>query len=183
MITSTVACNSQKKYQVGKTTWRFDKPASYGYRVDNFSDAVQHGDSYIKEQAKDIRLRDEEVVLVSVAKNDSSDVNSIRANYETNTNITRFTLKGYVEQLAAYFKQTYEEMGSKVESSISESTIDGIKFYVIESTVSHTESGYKYGTLTYISEIDSKEFGIVATYDNDEDKKLILKSISSSSFN
>jgi hypothetical protein len=120
--------------------------------------------------------------LFSVAKNDSVDLNIIFGSYKGNSNIARFTLKGYVDQLVEFMKSNYEQLKSDAQITTKETVVNNVKFYIIESKVYHKEKNSTYWTRMYIAEVSGKELNITVTYDNENDRKIIETSIMSSKF-
>ncbi|WP_072995965.1 hypothetical protein [Pseudozobellia thermophila] len=174
--------NAQKKYRVGETIWVYEKPTGFITRSDNFEKVIQTGEDYIEKTEN--RLSNDDVVLTSIAKSDSSDINMALASYKSNINIKKLSLKGYAYKLGEYFKRNpseeYNELNLSVE--VVEQTIDNKLFYVIEREVTLVENNYRYMSAYYVTEIDNKEFSIVMVCDNENDRRKIEKSILNSKF-
>ncbi len=172
----------QKNYNVNKAVWTFAKPENYKIRVDNFSSSMKKGDSIIKQNVTLSKQTNDDNILISVAKSDSSDINIILADYKNNSNIKKFTLKGYISKLVEFMKYNYKKMESDATIKTREIIIDKVKFSVIETKIYHKDKNFTYWTAMYITELSSKEFSISITYDNENDKKIIEQSILKSKF-
>ena len=143
----------QKTYRIGNVFWEYKKPITYKTKVDNFSSTIKTGDSVIKKNNNLQKQSNDDVILFSVAKNDSIDLNIILGNYKGNSNIARFTLKGYVDKLVEFMKSNYEQLKSDAQITTKETLIDNVKFYIIESKVYHKEKNFTYWTRMYIAEV------------------------------
>jgi hypothetical protein len=172
----------QKTYQIGNVLWEYKKPATYNTSIDNFSSALKAGDSVIKKNNNLQNQSNDDVILFSVTKSDSIDLNIILGSYKGNSNIARFTLKGYVDKLVEFMKSNYEKLKSDAQITTRETLINNIKFYIIETRIHHKEKNLTYWTRVYIAEISGKELNITVTYDNEKDRKAIETSIMSSKF-
>ncbi|MCX6319581.1 MAG: hypothetical protein NTW29_20050 [Bacteroidetes bacterium] len=172
----------QKTYKVDKAIWTYTKPENYRTRVDNFSSSMKKGDSIIKQNVTLSKQANDDNILISVAKSDSSDINVIMADYKNNSNIKKFTLKGYISKLIEFMKYNYKKIGSDATIKTREVVIDKVKFSVIETKIFHKDKNFTYWTTMYIAELSNKEFSILATYDNEKDKKVIEQSILKSKF-
>lgn len=174
----------QNNYRIETQIWNYTKPFEYISRVDNFEKVRKTGEEYIKKQNDGTTLSTGDKILFSIAKSDSSQVNIVLASYKNNGNIERFTLKGYAEKLGEYFKVNPKNDNPKdiVTVKVSEITIDNTKFYLISKTTNYTEQNYSYTSDYYVTEIQGKEFSILAVYDNETDKRKIEKSILESTF-
>jgi hypothetical protein len=175
-------CFGQKTYTIGKVIWEYKKPSTYKTRIDNFSSAIEVGDSIIKKNNNLQKQSNDDVILFSVAKSETKDLNIILGNYKGNSNIVRFTLKGYVQKLVAFMKSNYEQLKSEAQITTQQIVISNVKFYVIENKIYHKEKNFTYWTRMYIAEVSGKELNITVTYDNENDKKIIETSIMSSKF-
>lgn len=172
----------QKTYRIGNVFWEYKKPTTYKTKVDNFSSTIKTGDSVIKKNNNLQKQTNDDVILFSVAKNDSVDLNIIFGSYKGNSNIARFTLKGYVDKLVEFMKSNYEQLKSDAQITTKETLINNVKFYIIQSKVYHKEKNFTYWTRMYIAEVSGKELNITVTYDNEIDRNLIETSIISSKF-
>ena len=172
----------QKTYNVNKAIWTFTKPENYKTRVDNFSSSMKKGDSIIKQNVTLSKQSNDDNILFSIAKSDSSDINIIMADYKNNSNIKKFTLKGYISKLVEFMKYNYEKIGSNATIKTRDVIIDKVKFSVIETKIYHKDKNFTYWTTMYITELSNKEFSISVTYDNAKDKKIIEQSILKSKF-
>jgi hypothetical protein len=172
----------QKTYRIDKVLWEYKKPATYKTRTDNFSSAMEAGDSLIKKNNNLQKQSNDDVILFSIAKNESKDLNIILGSYKGNSNIAKFTLKGYIEKLVEFMKYNYEQLKSDVQITTKEILINNVKFYVIENKIYHKEKNFTYWTRMYIAELSGKELNITATYNNENDRKTIEASIMSSKF-
>jgi hypothetical protein len=173
---------SQKNYKVGKALWTYVKPANYKVRIDNFSSIRKKGDSIVQKNNQLDKQQGGDVILFSVAKNDSLNLNIIQASYQSNSNIVNFTLSGYVDKLVEFFKSNYEKLEASVQITKKEIFIDKVKFYIVESKIYHKEKSFTYWSRMYIAELGGKEINITAVYDNENDRKTIEKSITTSKF-
>ena len=181
MLHSTISFG-QRVYRVEKARWEYTKPANYKIRVDNFSSALKAGDSLIKKNNKSQTQSHDDKILFSFAKSDSIDINIILADYKNNSNILKYTLKGYVDKLVEFMKSNYASLGSDAKITTREQLIDKVKFLVVETKIYHKEKNYTYWTQMYITELSEKEFSISAAFDNEKDRKAIEESILKSSF-
>jgi len=172
----------QKTYEINKSIWTYTTPANYKIRIDNFSSAINKGDSVIRQNTTLSEQSNDEHILLSIGKSDSSDINIILADYKDNSNIKKFTMKGYITQLVQFMKYNFEKLGSDVNITTKEIFIDKIKFSVVETRIYHKENNYAYWTAMYIADLSNKEFSISVTYDNEKDKKAIEQSILKSKF-
>ena len=172
----------QRTYSINKAIWTYTKPGNYKIRVDNFSSSISKGDSIIKQNVTSSEQSNDEHILFSIAKSDSSDINVILADYKNNSNIKKFTMQGYITKLVEFMKYNYEKLSSDVSIKTKEIFIDKIKFSVVETKIYHKENKYTYWTAMYIADLSTKEFSISATYDNEKDKKAIEQSILRSKF-
>ena len=182
LLLQTILSFGQKTYKINKASWTYTIPANYKTRVDNFSTAINRGDSAIRENTIISEQANDDHILLSIAKSDSSDINIILAAYQDNSNIKKFTMKGYITKFVEFMKYNYENQGSEADIKTKEILIDKIKFSVIESKIYHKEINYTYWTAMYIAELSNKEFSISVTYDNEKDKKAIEQSILKSKF-
>jgi hypothetical protein len=178
----SIASFAQKTYRVGNVLWEYKKPAAYKTRVDNFSSAIETGDSIIRQNNNLQEQLNDDTILFSVAENDSADLNIILGSYKGNSNITRFTLKGYADKLVEFMKANYEQLKSDVQITTTEKLIEGITFFIIENRIHHKERNFTYWTRMYIAEVSGKELNITVTYDNENDRNAIETSILSSKF-
>jgi len=181
LLHSTISFG-QRVYRVEKARWEYTKPANYKIRVDNFSSALKAGDSLIKKNNKSQTQSHDDKILFSFAKSDSIDINIILADYKNNSNILKYTLKGYVDKLVEFMKSNYASLGSDAKITTREQLIDKVKFLVVETKIYHKEKNYTYWTQMYITELSEKEFSISAAFDNEKDRKAIEESILKSSF-
>ena len=173
--------NGQKAYSIDKALWIYEMPAHYQFRIDNFSKAINRGDSIIREN---IILPEQTTdhILFSGARSDSSDINSVLASYQGNSNIKKYTLEGYTIELVGFMKYNFEKSGTNATITIKNITIDNIPFSVIRTRIYHKEHNYTYWADLYYAELSEKEFCITATYDSEEDQKAIEQSILKSRF-
>ena len=178
----TILSFGQKTYKINKAAWTYTTPANYKARVDNFSSAINKGDSLIRQNTTGTEQSNDEYILLAAAKSDSSEINVIMADYKDNSNIKQFTMKGYITQLVEFMKYNYEKLGSDVNITTKEILIDKINFSVIETKIYHKKINYTYWTAMYIADLSNKEFSITVTYDNENDKKAIEQSILKSKF-
>lgn len=181
LLLSTISFG-QKGYQIEKIIWKYQKPTGYKTRIDNFSSIIKSGDSLVKRNNSLQKQSNDDVILFAVAKSDSIDLNIVLGSYKNNSNIVKFTLKGYVEKLAEFLKSNYEQLKSEVQITTNETFIDKVHFFVIESKIHHQEKNFTYWTKMYIAEVSGKELNITVTYDNENDKKEIERSILTSKF-
>lgn len=174
----------QSNYRIEKCIWNYTKPSGYISRVDNFEKTIKTGQDYIEKQNDGTTNSTDDKILFSIAKTDSLQINAVLASYKNNGNIERFSLKGYAEKLGEYLKVNPKNVDPKIIVSVkvSELEIDQKKFYLIRKTTNYTEQDYSYTSDYYVSEIEGKEFSIVAIYDNETDRKKIEKSILESTF-
>ncbi len=172
----------QKTYKIGNVYWEYRKPATYKTRIDNFSSAIKTGDSVVTKNNNLQKQSNDDVILFSVAKNEAADLNIILGSYKGNSNIARFTLKGYVDKLVEFMKSNYEQLKSDAQVTTKETLINGVKFYVIENKIHHKEKNFTHWTRMYIAEVSGKELNITVTYDNENDQKAIDASILASKF-
>ena len=123
----------QKNYRIEKCLWNYTQPTSYVSKVDNFENEIKTGQEYIKNQEDGTTFSNDDTILFSIAKSDTTQVNIALASYRNNGNIQRFTLKGYAEKLGEYFKVNPKNDNPKVLVSVevSEITIDKKKFYLV----------------------------------------------------
>jgi len=182
LLLQSIFSTGQKSYKIYKTYWRIEKPKNYIFRIDNFDSASERGDKFINKNYDLGKQSNDDKILFSAGRKDSLDVNMILGSYKNNSNIVKFTLKGYVDKLAAFFESGYKKQGAEIKLTIKTQTISNEKFYVIENKIYFKEKNYTYWTTMYIAEIDNKEFNIMATYDNEQDKKEIENSILKSKF-
>ena len=181
-LVPTILSFGQKTYKINKASWTYTTPENYKTRIDNFSSAINKGDSVIRQNTTGTEQPDDEHILLSVAKSDSIDINILLAAYKENSNIKKFTMKGYITQFIEFMKYNYEKLGSNVNITTKEILIDKINFSVIETKIYHKEINYTYWTAMYIAELSNKEFSISVTFDNEKDKKAIEQSILQSKF-
>lgn len=175
----------QNNYRIEKRIWSYTKPSEYISRVDNFEEEFKTGVEYIKNQEEDgVTVSTDDKILFSIAKTDSVQMNMVLASYKDNGNIERFTLKGYAKKLGEYFKVNPKNDNPKniVTVEVTELIIDQTTFYLIRKTINYTEQNYSYTSDYYVSEIQGKEFSIIAVYDNETDRQKIEKSILESTF-
>lgn len=182
ILLTAIISFGQKTYNINKAIWTFTKPESYKTRVDNFSSSIKRGDSIIKQNVTLSKQSNDDNILISLAKSDSSDINIIIADYKNNSNIKKFTLNGYISKLVEFLKYNYEKLGSDATIKTREVIIDKLKFSVVETKIYHKDKNFTYWTTMYITELSSKEFSISVTYDNDKDRKIIEQSILKSKF-
>lgn len=182
MLTLSLSSFAQNTYKVGKVSWEFKKPATYKTRVDNFASTARKGDSVLKKNYDLGEQANDDVILFSFSKTDSGNLNIILGSYSGNSNIAKFTLKGYVQTLAEFMKANYDQLDSDAQITTKEIMINNVKFYVIENRIYHKKNNYTYWTRMYIAEVSGKELNITVTYDNEKDKKVIEASIMSSKF-
>lgn len=182
LLSQTIFSFGQKTYKVNKAIWTYIKPENYKTRVDNFSSSINKGDSVIRQNITLSEQPNDEHILFSIAKSDSSDINVVLADYKDSSNIKKFTMKGYITKLVEFLKYNYEKLGSDVNIKTKEILIDKIKFSVVETKIYHKENNYTYWTEMYIADLSGKEFSISVTYDNERDKKIIEQSILQSKF-
>lgn len=181
IVLQSLVSIAQKTYSINNTLWKFTAPSGYKTRIDNFSSTRQNGDSILRKNNQSIHIVEEQI-LFSVAKNDSVDINAIFASYKRNSNIEKFTLKGYAEKLVDFIKINYEKLKSDATTITREISIDGVKFIVIENKIYHKAGNYTYWNEIFIAEISGQELNITVVYDNDSDKKTIEDAISQSKF-
>ena len=177
--------SGQKNYRIENTIWKFTQPSGYILKIDNFDKEIKIGEEYVKKlDDENYTLSNDDKILLSIVKSDSSQVNMIFASYKNNNNIKKFTLKGTAEKLAEFFKVNPKDDNPKnnVFVKISEVIIDKKKFYLISKTTNYTEHNYSYTSDFYVTEIEGKEFSIVTIYDNEIDRQKIEKSITESTF-
>ena len=157
----------QNSYRIENKIWNYTKPSEYISRVDNFEKDIKTGKDYVKNQNDGTTLSTDDKILVSVAKSDSLQMNVVLASYKNNGNIERSKLKGYAEKLGEYFKVNPKEDNPKniVTVEVNELMIDEKKFYLISKTINYTEQNDSYTSDYYVTEIQGKEFWIVAVYD------------------
>ncbi|WP_289064218.1 hypothetical protein [uncultured Zobellia sp.] len=174
--------HAQKNYRIEDTIWTYEKPRGFITRSDNFERVIQTGTDHIKKTES--KSSNDDVILISIAKSDSSDVNMVLASYKNNINIKKFSLKEYAYKLGEYFKRNPSEENDEQNLSVEvvEQTIDNKLFYVIEREVTLVENNYSYISAYYVTEIDDKEFSIVMVSDNESDRRKIEKSILTSKF-
>ena len=161
--------------------WTIQKPADFKSRIDNFSYSVENGNKFINKNFDLGKQSGDDTVLFAIAKNDSVDINIMLASYKNNSNILKYSLRGYVFLLNDFFKEGYKKQGTAVELNIDSVKISGIKFYLIKNTI-HVNKNYAYSTCMYISGISNKEFSVTVTYDNDIDRNKIQNAILNSKF-
>ena len=161
--------------------WTIQKPADFKSRIDNFSYSVENGNKFINKNFDLGKQSGSDTVLFAIGKNDSVDINIMLASYANNSNILKYSLRGYVYLLNDFFKEGYKKQGTAVELNIDSVKISGIKFYLIKNTI-HVSKNYAYSTCMYISGISNKEFSVTVTYDNDIDKKEIEDAMLNSKF-
>jgi hypothetical protein len=179
---TSIISNGQKSYQIEKVLLLYTQPKNYKPRVDNFISAIKAGDSLAKKNSKLQNQSNDDNILFSFEKSDSSKINIIFADYKNNSNIAKYTLKGYVDKLVEFMKLNYAKIGSDIIMKTREVFIDKIKFFVVESKIFHKDKNYTYWTSMYIAELSNKEFNISIVYDNEKDKKVIEESILKSRF-
>jgi hypothetical protein len=172
----------QNIYRIGNVFWEYDKPASYKTRIDNFSSSISAGDSAITKNNNLQKQSADDIILFSFAKQDSSDMNAVLASYQSNSNILKFGLKGYIDKLEEFIIYNYEQLKTDAHINRKETVINNMKFYIIESRVYNKDKDFTYWTKIYIAEISGKELNITITYDNENNRKLIEASIMSSKF-
>lgn len=172
----------QKMYKINSVNWTYAKPENYTFRVDNFVETIKIGEQYIEKNGRGATNSTDDVILFSIAKSDSSDLNIALASYKGNQNIKAFTLKGYVNKLVEVFKKSYDDNGSKSEITAKALSIDQHDFYLVEANITQKARNFSYGVIYFVAEIDEKEFTIAVIYDNEIDKQLMVESISKSVF-
>lgn len=176
---------AQESYKIGNTIWKYNKPTNYITRVNNFEETRKRADDYFEEHDEiNVSTAREEKILFSFAVTESAKTNAIIASYQSDSNIQKYTLKGYVDVLAEFLKHnpSVEDPTILVSVDIKEQIIDGKKFYLVIKTVDYTEHNFSYTMVYYVTHIDGVEFSISVIYDNEEDKLKIEKSILESTF-
>jgi|GEM_PF-3327121 len=174
----------QKSYRIEKLLWNYTQPSEYISRVDNFEEEVKAGQEYIREEEDESTHSNDDKILFAIAKSDSAEMNIVLASFKNNGNIEKFTLEGYAEQLGEYLKENpkNDELEKTVTVSVSDITIDKIRFYLIIKTTDFTKKDYSFTSDYYVTEVQGKEFSIADVYDNEIDKQKIKKSILESTF-
>src|SRR6185295_13765769 len=79
LLLQTIISFGQKTYTINKAIWTFTKPGNYKIRVDNFSSSINKGDSFIRQNTPLSEQFNDDHILFSIAKTDSSDINIILA--------------------------------------------------------------------------------------------------------
>ena len=173
---------SQKKIKIDKTTWTYTIPK--GFEISNLGleNNIQRGENYIK-KIPNHKSSSDDVILLSLTKNDSSDINRVFASYTSNANIKKFTLDLYAKKLEQFFKKNIKNdtLKSKITVTLTQHHINDILFYCITKKTTINKK-YRFYSQFYVTEIDNKEFSIVAIFDNEIDKSLIINSILNSEF-
>jgi hypothetical protein len=180
-ITLSFWASCQKIYHIGKMEWTITKPGGYKTRIDNFSYSIDKGTKFINNNFQAGKQSGDDTVLFAIGKNDSVDINIMLASYKSNSNILKYSLRGYIYLMSDFFKASYEKLGRQVELNIDSANISGIKFYLLKNKI-HVNANYTYFTCMYISEISKREFSVSITYDNDIDRKAFQDAMLNSKF-
>ena len=84
--------------------------------------------------------------------------------------------------LVETYKKGYNTDEFSADVQMERKKINDHVFYLIRSFILHKESNYQYVSDVYLTEINGKEFSVILTYDNDEDKMLLEESFFNSYF-
>jgi hypothetical protein len=169
-------------YEIGSTTWQYELPKEFKIREDQFSHSIEAGQEFIEEDGQGVVATTEDVIVLSAARSDSSDLNVLLVSYKGNDMIKEFGVEGYHKQLIEFFQYSFETNGSNFETESGDVLIDSEKFYTIENKMYDTENNYLYGSMMFIGEISEKEVSFSLTFDNQTDKDLIVNSLLNSKF-
>lgn len=171
----------QKSYQIDKTFWIYEKPENYIYREDNFSEVISLGEKFIEENIENAcQDSNDGQLLLTIAKNEDSDLNILIASISENSNIVKFTMDGYIDLLSKTLIDGLEKDGTKVDFERDKSQIGSFDFQKLTFNIHYHVKEYK--SIMYIGEIDQKEVKFTIIVDNDLDEKLLEDSLIHSSF-
>ena len=165
------------------TTWIYDIPD--GFIVTNYGldKAVESAEDYL-EKSSEPQSSNDDVMLLSLVRKDSSDINRVLVSYKSNSNIRNSSLREYAIKLGAFFEESAvdDTVQSETSVGVAEKYIDDILFYCITKKTTFLKNKYTYSSQYYVAEIDDKEFSIVAIFDNEKDRFNIVSSIIHSKF-
>jgi len=174
--------NQGTNYKIGTTTWQYQLPKEFKIRQDQFSNAIETGQEFIEKEGQGAYATKDDAIVISAAKSDSSDLNSLLVSYKNNKMINQFGLEGYRNKLIEFFKHSFETNGSKFKTESSEVLIDSNKFYSIENKMFDNDDNYVYSSMMFIGEISEKEVSFSLTFDNESDRELLVNSLINSKF-
>jgi hypothetical protein len=173
---------AQKVYKINQYVWHYNLPKDYVAKIDNFEKEIKAGNEYF-EKEKNIPPSTDDIILLALEKKDSTK-NAIFVSYKDNYSIKKYTLNGYAKIWKDILleKEKKEYPNDEVNINLDEVIIDKINFIIIKETINFKEDNYIGTKYFYIADIDGKEFMIVAISVNETDRKIIDKSILTSTF-
>ena len=181
-ISSCEAQTSETTYHIDATNWLYKLPEEYKIRTDQFSEALNAGQNEIEKNGQGATASNNDVILLSAAKSDSSDLNILFASYKSNQMILKLGLKGYKDKLIEFFQYTFEKNSSIYKMEEGKVLIDSIVFYTIENKMYDPKGNYIYSSMMFLGEVSNKEVSFSLTFDNQKDKDLLVNSLMSSKF-
>ena len=188
LFTIAISCSIKeecKSYKIKDTIWCFKIPKEYELRTDNFEQTRKLGAEYIEKDTT-VEIVTDDKVLVSLGKSEDKSMNMFMASVsKSNTNIEKYTLKGYAHELKDFFltSPSIPDSNTIVQIGIEEFIIDNIMFYNIKKEVEYTKEQYSYVSELIVSEIDGLEINFVVMTNNEKDRNNFLNALRSSKFN
>ena len=185
IISCVPLCKGQtpeKTYKIDTANWSYKLPEGYKVRTDQFSEALKRGQKEIETKGQGATASNSDVILISAAKGDSSDINVILASYKGNQMILNFGLAGYKDKLIEYLKYSFETNHSNFKIEEDKILIDSVLFYTIENKMYDPRGDYVYSSMIFIGEVSNKEVSFSLTFDNQRDKDLLVNSLVNSKF-
>lgn len=158
----------QNIFQLDQNTWNFTVPTDYIILYENQETAYLNFENNYS--------------LISIAKDIDFGVNTLSATFGESENMKKLTTEVYVFSLVDLYKKSYNNSDFSAEVEMERKKFGDRVFYLIRSTIKHLETEYTYISDVYISEFNKKEFMLVLTYDNDDDKQILENSFLNSKF-
>ena len=170
-------------YLIGTTTWQYLLPKEFKIREDQFSKTIETGQQHIESKGSGATASKEDVIVISAARSDSSDINALLVSYKNNNMIEQFGLKGFRNKMVEFVEFSFEQTESNFKTEKGEVVIDSKQFYTIENTMYDNENNYLYSSLLFLGEISKKQVSFTLIFDNQQDKELLVNSLINSKFN
>ena len=122
-------------YLIGTTTWQYLLPKEFKIREDQFSKTIETGQQHIESKGSGATASKEDVIVISAARSDSSDINALLVSYKNNNMIEQFGLKGFRNKMVEFVEFSFEQTESNFKTEKGEVVIDSKQFYTIENTM------------------------------------------------
>lgn len=180
--TQDTTVDQKTNYKIGTTTWQYQLPKEFKIRQDQFRDVIETGQEFIEKENQGTNVTKDDIIVLSAAKSDSSDLNILLVSFRNNDMIKQFGLDGYCNKLMELYKYSFETNGANFKTESSQVLIDSNKFYTIENKIFDNENNYGYSIMIFIGEISEKEVSFSLIIDNESDKELLVNSLINSKF-